>query len=272
MRKRLDILLTERSLFPTREKAKAAVMAGSVTVDGQRCDKPGTQVEEDALLEVKENTCPYVSRGGLKLEKAIRTFNLDLNGAVCMDIGASTGGFTDCMLQAGAKTVYAVDVGYGQLDYRLRIDLRVVPMERVNIRYLDPDTIPVRFDFIAVDVSFISLKFILPVAAGLLNENGHCLCLVKPQFEAGRDDVGKKGIVRDPSVHMRTIEAVITYANDSGLLPLGLSHSPITGAKGNIEFLLLLSPDAGQTPVFRTDIANVVRHAHTALNEESEHE
>lgn len=272
MRKRLDILLTERSLFPTREKAKAAVMAGSVTVDGQRCDKPGTQVEEDALLEVKENTCPYVSRGGLKLEKAIRTFNLDLNGAVCMDIGASTGGFTDCMLQAGAKTVYAIDVGYGQLDYRLRIDPRVVTMERVNIRYLDPDTIPVRFDFIAADVSFISLKFILPVAAGLLNENGHCLCLVKPQFEAGRDDVGKKGIVRDPSVHMRTIEAVITHANDSGLSPVGLSHSPITGAKGNIEFLLLLSPDAGQTPVFRTDIADVVRHAHTALNEESEHE
>ena len=215
-------------------------MAGIVYVDGQKSDKAGNMVDENAEITVKENLCPYVSRGGLKLEKAMNLWGFPLTDCVCMDIGASTGGFTDCMLQKGARKVYAVDVGYGQLDYKLRIDNRVVNMEKCNIRYLDPQTIEDPIDFISIDVSFISLKLVFPVAARLLREEGSLVCLVKPQFEAGREQVGKKGIVRDRKVHKEVIEKVAAYAADCGLKPEGLTFSPVTGAKGNIEYLMYL--------------------------------
>lgn len=265
MKDRLDIILVEKGLFPSREKAKAAIMAGVVLVDGQTVDKAGTPVSADAAFSIKQNLCPYVSRGGLKLEKAMHEFNIELKGAVCMDIGASTGGFTDCMLQRGAAKVYAIDVGYGQLDYKLRIDPRVVNMEKVNVRYLDTDVIADEIEFVSIDVSFISLKLVLPVAASLLRENGSVLCLVKPQFEAGREQVGKKGIVRDPLVHKQVIENVIGYAAESGLYPAGLTFSPITGAKGNIEYLLLLqrSQSFDEKDCFTPN--QIIAHAHSAL-------
>jgi 23S rRNA (cytidine1920-2'-O)/16S rRNA (cytidine1409-2'-O)-methyltransferase len=198
-------------------------------------------VDENAEIVVKSNICPYVSRGGLKLEKSMKEWDLNLENKVCMDIGASTGGFTDCMLQNGATKVYAIDVGYGQLDYKLRIDERVVNMEKCNVRYLDPETIAEPIDFISIDVSFISLKLIFPVCAKVLADNGQIVCLVKPQFEAGREQVGKKGIVRDKNVHKEVIENVIKYAEDNRFYPVGLTFSPVTGAKGNIEYLLALS-------------------------------
>lgn len=216
-------------------------MAGIVFVDGQKSDKAGNMVNPEAEIFVKENLCPYVSRGGLKLEKSMTAFSLSLAGAVCMDIGASTGGFTDCMLQNGAAKVYAIDVGYGQLDWKLRNDPRVVNMEKCNVRYLDTALIAEPIDFISIDVSFISLRLIFPVAAAVLAEDGEIVCLVKPQFEAGREQVGKKGIVRDRRVHEEVIEKVIGYAASDGLYPQGLTYSPVTGAKGNIEYLLHLS-------------------------------
>ena len=241
MKERLDILLVKKGLCPSREKAKASIMAGIVYVDGQKSDKAGNMIDEDAEIIVKSNICPYVSRGGLKLEKSMKEWNLNLENKVCMDIGASTGGFTDCMLQNGATKVYAIDVGYGQLDYKLRIDERVVNMEKCNVRYLDPETIAEPIDFISIDVSFISLKLIFPVCAKVLADDGQIVCLVKPQFEAGREQVGKKGIVRDKNVHKEVIENVIQYAADNGFYPVGLTFSPVTGAKGNIEYLLALS-------------------------------
>lgn len=241
MKERLDILLVKKGLCPSREKAKASIMAGIVYVDGQKSDKAGNMVDEDAEIIVKSNICPYVSRGGLKLEKSMKEWNLNLENKVCMDIGASTGGFTDCMLQNGATKVYAIDVGYGQLDYKLRIDERVVNMEKCNVRYLDPETIAEPINFISIDVSFISLKLIFPVCAKVLADDGQIVCLVKPQFEAGREQVGKKGIVRDKNVHREVIENVIQYAADNGFYPVGLTFSPVTGAKGNIEYLLALS-------------------------------
>ena len=241
LKERLDTLLVRQGYYESREKAKRAIMAGIVFVNGQKSDKAGNMIDTEAEIFVKENICPYVSRGGLKLEKSIKMFNLDLTDDVCMDIGASTGGFTDCMLQNGAVRVYAVDVGYGQLDWKLRNDERVVNMEKCNVRYLDPETIAEPVDFISIDVSFISLKLIFPVAAQLLADDGHIVCLVKPQFEAGREQVGKKGIVRDRKVHEEVIEIVIKYAADNGLYPHGLTFSPVTGAKGNIEYLLYLS-------------------------------
>lgn len=216
-------------------------MAGIVFVDGQRSDKAGNMIDEESEIFVKENQCPYVSRGGLKLEKSMDTFGLSMEGKTCMDIGASTGGFTDCMLKNGAVKVYAVDVGYGQLDYSLRIDERVINMEKCNIRYLDPESIEDPIEFISIDVSFISLKLVFPVATKLLTDNGQLVCLVKPQFEAGREQVGKKGIVRDEKVHREVIENVMGYALDNELYPTGLTFSPVTGAKGNIEYLLCLS-------------------------------
>ncbi len=237
LKDRLDVLLVEKGFFPSREKAKASIMAGIVYVDGQRSDKAGNMVDTEAIITVKSNLCPYVSRGGLKLEKSMKKWNFDLIDKVCMDIGASTGGFTDCMLQNGASKVYAVDVGYGQLDYKLRTDSRVVNMEKCNIRYIDKETIE-PLDFISIDVSFISLKLIFPVAAAMLKENGKLVCLIKPQFEAGREQVGKKGIVRDRKVHVQVVENVIKYAVDNGLNPTDITYSPVTGAKGNIEFLL----------------------------------
>lgn len=240
-------------------------MAGIVYVDGQRVDKPGTGIKEDAELYVKEDTCPYVSRGGLKLAKALNSFSLDLQGAVAVDIGASTGGFTDCMLKNGARKVYSIDVGYGQLDWNLRNDPRVVNMEKVNIRYLDRGKIAEKADFISIDVSFISLKLVFPVAAELLSDDGRLICLVKPQFEAGREQVGKKGIVRDRAVHTEVLENVIRYGEANGLYPQGLDFSPMTGAKGNIEYLLLLSKtnsDMDYGPV----IASVVKSSHEELD------
>ena len=255
LKERLDVLLVKKGFYPSRERAKASIMAGIVYVDGQKSDKAGNMVDENAEITVKENLCPYVSRGGLKLEKAMNLWGFPLTDCVCMDIGASTGGFTDCMLQKGARKVYAVDVGYGQLDYKLRMDDRVVNMEKCNIRYLDPQTIEDPIDFISIDVSFISLKLVFPVAARLLREEGCLVCLVKPQFEAGREQVGKKGIVRDRKVHREVIEKVAAYAADCGLKPEGLTFSPVTGAKGNIEYLMYLKKPLAENACASADEA-----------------
>ena len=249
-------------MFPSREKAKASVMAGLVYVDGQRVDKPGTSVDTEAEITVKEALCPYVSRGGLKLEKALELYGFSLENATAVDIGASTGGFTDCMLQKGAKKVFAIDVGYGQLDWKLRNDPRVVNMEKTNVRYLDTDTVDSDVDFISIDVSFISLKLIIPVAAKLLADDGSLVCLVKPQFEAGRSQVGKKGIVRDASVHKEVIENVIGYGKDNGLYSHGLTYSPVTGTKGNIEYLLYMKKTPAET---EPDIDGTVEDSHRIL-------
>ncbi len=264
MKERLDILLVKKGLCPSREKAKASIMAGIVYVDGQKSDKAGNMVDEDAEIIVKSNICPYVSRGGLKLEKSMKEWDLNLEGKHCMDIGASTGGFTDCMLQNGANKVYAIDVGYGQLDYKLRIDERVINMEKCNVRYLEPEQIAEPIDFISIDVSFISLKLIFPVCAKVLADDGQIVCLVKPQFEAGREQVGKKGIVRDKNVHREVIENVIKYAEDNGFYPFGLTFSPVTGAKGNIEYLLALSKR--ENPCYNVScIQDVVDNSHAEL-------
>lgn len=265
LKERLDIILVNRGIFQSRERAKGAIMAGIVFVDGQMVDKAGTGIREDAEIYIKEDTCPYVSRGGLKLAKAIEVFGLDLAEAVAVDIGASTGGFTDCMLKNGAKKVYSIDVGYGQLDWNLRNDPRVVNMEKVNVRYLEPDKIAEKADFISIDVSFISLKLVFPVAAGLLADDGRLVCLVKPQFEAGREQVGKKGIVRDKAVHTEVIENVIRYAKSNGLFPQGLDFSPMTGAKGNIEYLLLLSKTDSGTD-YKPVVDSVVKISHEQLD------
>lgn len=264
MKDRLDVILVNKGLFPSREKAKSAIMAGVVWVDGQRIDKAGTPIDTEADIVVKNDVCPYVSRGGLKLEKALNLFDFSLEGAYAMDIGASTGGFTDCMLKNGAKKVYAVDVGYGQLDWKLRNDERVVNMEKVNIRYLDTALIKEKLDFISVDVSFISLKLIFPVARSVLAEHGSIVCLIKPQFEAGREQVGKKGIVRDGAIHEEVIKKVMGYAEENGLYPAHLTYSPVTGAKGNIEYLAYF---VRKNTNFSNDntIKNVVAEAHKEL-------
>jgi len=237
---RLDVLLVDKGLFPSREKAKGAIMAGTVYISGQKVDKAGTLIPEEAAISVKEDACPYVSRGGLKLEKAFVTFSLHLQDKVCMDIGASTGGFTDFMLKHGARKVYCVDVGYGQLHYRLRNDHRVINMERTNIRYVKPEDIPEPMDFISIDVSFISLELVLPVAYQLLKNEGQLVCLIKPQFEAGKEQVGKGGIVKDVHIHEKVIQKVIDTATEEGFRVEGLTYSPVKGAKGNIEYLLWL--------------------------------
>lgn len=264
MKNRLDVILVNRGLFPSREKAKASVMAGIVYVDGQKVDKAGTSVDEKAEIHVKENLCPYVSRGGLKLEKALAEFHFSLEGAICTDIGASTGGFTDCMLQKGAEKVFAIDVGYGQLDWKLRNDPRVVNMEKTNVRYLDIEAVTPEIDFISIDVSFISLKLVFPVAARLLADTGSIVCLVKPQFEAGRDQVGKKGIVRDRAVHREVIENVIRYGETNGLYAQGLTYSPVTGAKGNIEYLLYLKKQPAEVSD-RVKVDDIVYSSHEEL-------
>lgn len=263
MKQRLDVLLTEKGYYNSREKAKTAIMAGLVYVNKAISDKPGTSVNVDALIEVKGDTCPFVSRGGLKLQKALDVFNIDVKDFICLDIGASTGGFTDCMLQRGAKKVYSVDVGHGQLDYKLRIDERVVCMEKCNFRNLEPGQIPEKVDFACSDVSFISLKLMFPPAVSVLKEGGEMAVLVKPQFEAGREQVGKKGIVKDPEVHKEVIRKVISYANDNGLSAIGLDYSPITGTTGNIEFLLHLKFDNKENS--EIDIDAVVKAAHEKL-------
>lgn len=236
-KERIDILLVEKHLFESREKAKRAIMSGIVYVDNQKVDKPGTPIKTDALIEVRGKTLQYVSRGGLKLEKAVEAFGVQLDQKVCMDIGASTGGFTDCMLQNGASKVYAVDVGYGQLDWKLRNLPNVVNMERTNIRHVTREDIEDDLDFVSIDVSFISLKLVLPVAVSLMKDQAQIVFLIKPQFEAGRDKVKKNGVVRDAKVHENVIEKVLNYAYEAGLAVDQVSFSPITGPKGNIEFL-----------------------------------
>lgn len=269
LKERLDVLLVNKGFFSSRERAKTAIMAGDVYVNGGISDKAGTKIDEEAEITVKNDQCPYVGRGGYKLAKAIGTFGLDLAAKTAMDIGASTGGFTDCMLQNGASKVYSVDVGYGQLDWKLRNDPRVVNMEKVNVRYLEPDTIPDRMDFVSIDVSFISLKLIFPVVRELLKKGGELVCLIKPQFEAGREQVGKKGIVRDRDVHRQVIENVIIYAVSNGLKPEELTFSPMTGAKGNIEYLLraVNVPEGSfcDSEISKETIGSVIGEAHLAL-------
>ena len=244
-KERLDVLLVSRGLAPSREKAKALIMAGDVFVNGQREDKPGTTFEEASIksLEVKGDELPYVSRGGLKLEKAVKNFGFSLEAKVCMDIGASTGGFTDCMLQNGAAKVYSVDVGHGQLDWKLRSDPRVVCMEKTNFRYMVRDDIEDDLDFASCDVSFISLTKILLPARRLLKDGGEMVCLIKPQFEAGRDKVGKKGVVRDPKVHSEVVHRIFDYMGVAGFEVIHLDFSPIKGPEGNIEYLIHIRKD-----------------------------
>ena len=263
-KQRLDVALVERGLAETRQKAQATIMSGIVYVNGQKVDKAGFAVAPEAQLEVRGNALPYVSRGGLKLEKAMREFGLRLDGCVCADIGASTGGFTDCMLQNGAVKVYAVDVGYGQLDWKLRSDPRVVCMERTNARYLTHEQVPDELDFASIDVSFISLKLILPAVNGLLRDGGHVACLVKPQFEAGREKVGKKGVVRDPAVHLEVLEHFLGHARESGYGVLALTYSPIRGPEGNIEYLGYLEKGAAAERSF--DLAALVEASHAELD------
>ena len=269
-KKRLDIALTESGLAESREKAKALIMAGTVYVNNQKCDKAGTAVKPDDKLEIRGETLKYVSRGGLKLEKAVNSFGISLDGCVCADIGASTGGFTDCMLQNGAKKVYAVDVGYGQLAWKLRTDERVVNLERTNFRYVTAEQIPEPLDFASVDVSFISLSHILPVLNGLLKEGGRAVCLIKPQFEAGKENVGKKGVVRDKSVHKAVIEKIINSALENGYSVSALDFSPIKGPEGNIEYLCYL--EKSREAVRADDISSdaVVEASHNALDRKRE--
>lgn len=262
---RLDQYLCQNGLVQSRERAKALIMSGIVFVNEQKVDKAGEMIAPDAKVEVRGHDIGYVSRGGLKLEKAMQVFPMRPDGKVCMDIGASTGGFTDCMLQNGAKKVYAVDVGYGQLDWRLRSDERVVCMERTNARYLTHEQIPDELDFASVDVSFISLKLILPALAELLKPDGHAVCLVKPQFEAGREKVGKKGVVRDPAVHLEVLEHFLEHAKESRFTVLGLTYSPIRGPEGNIEYLGYLSRAEEEPPVH--DLKALVEASHAALEE-----
>lgn len=263
IKKRLDVLLTEQGHAETRSKAQAIIMAGLVYVDGQKADKPGISYEETVAIEVRGETCPYVSRGGWKLEKALRYFNVDPTGFVCSDSGASTGGFTDCLLQQGAKKVFAIDVGYGQLDWKIRSDDRVVVMERTNIRYVTPEQLGEQLDLSVVDVSFISLRIVLPAIKALLKPSGQVLCLIKPQFEAGREKVGKKGVVRDASVHQEVLDDFVSLSGDLGFTILGLTFSPVKGPEGNIEFLghLTLDDVDGICP----DTQLVVSQAHEAL-------
>ena len=262
---RLDVLLVEQGHMESRQKAQAVIMAGSVFVDGQRVDKPGTAVPNTAQIEVRGHALPYVSRGGLKLEKAMKTFPLTLTGKVCADIGASTGGFTDCMLQNGAQKVYAVDVGYGQLDWKLRGDPRVVCMERTNARYLTPEQIPDPLDFASIDVSFISLKLILPALRALMTDTGEAACLIKPQFEAGREKVGKKGVVRDSAVHLEVLEHFLEHAKENHFTVLGITYSPIRGPEGNIEYLGYLRKSDEQDAA--VDLRAVVTASHETLKE-----
>lgn len=267
-KERLDVLIHRLGLTDSREKASSQVMSGIVYVNGIKVDKPGTKFTAESNIEIRGNALPYVSRGGLKIEKAFREFNIDMKDKIALDIGASTGGFTDCMLQNGAAKVYAIDVGYGQLAWKLRTDIRVVCMERTNIRYVTPEDIGESADFASVDVSFISLTKVLPAVIQLLNEGGELVCLVKPQFEAGRDKVGKKGVVRDKDVHIQVLEKIITFCRDEiGLSITGLSYSPIKGPEGNIEYLLYLSKRiniSDRTQV--TDVKDIVSQAHDLLH------
>lgn len=262
MKQRLDVYLFEHQLAESREKAKSIIMSGNVYVNQQKVDKAGFGVTQDDKVEVRGKTNPYVSRGGLKLEKAMKVFSIPLQDKICMDIGASTGGFTDCMLQNGAAKVYAVDVGYGQLAWKLRQDERVVNMERTNIRKVTREDIGQELDFISIDVSFISLKLVLPVAKELLQKKGEILCLIKPQFEAGREKVGKKGVVRDQKVHEEVVEGIVQFCRSIQLFPLALDYSPIRGPEGNIEYILYLTKREQEAAI---DCKEVVNRSHEEL-------
>lgn len=262
---RLDVLLVERGFLTSRQKAQAVIMAGSVFVGGQRVDKPGTAVANDAEIEVRGHMMPYVSRGGWKLEKAMKTWPITLEGKICADIGASTGGFTDCMLQNGAEKVYAVDVGYGQLDWKLRSDPRVVCLERTNARYLSAEQVPDALDFASIDVSFISLKLIFPALYNLLKDGGEIACLIKPQFEAGKEKVGKKGVVRDPDVHREVLENFLIHARENHFTVLGITYSPIRGPEGNIEYLGYLRKSSEEDAA--VDLDAIVSASHAELAE-----
>ena len=266
MKERLDVLLVQKGLAPSREKAKTMIMEGNVFVDHQREDKAGTFFDPSVNIEIHGNTLRYVSRGGLKLEKAMAQFGIVLDDKVCMDIGASTGGFTDCMLQNGASKVYAVDVGYGQFAWKLRQDPRVVCMEKTNIRYVTPEDIADALDFASVDVSFISLTKVLEPAKELLKDGAEMVCLIKPQFEAGKEKVGKKGVVRDPAVHIEVIERVILFAQSIGFGVLHLDYSPIKGREGNIEYLVHIKKNAQTENEEPIDVHAVVAAAHGELD------
>ena len=265
-KKRLDVMLFERGLAESREKAKAIIMSGIVYVDNQKSDKPGTSYPDTCNIEVRGSTLKYVSRGGLKLEKAVEVFNLDLKGVTAMDIGASHGGFTDCMLQNGAKKVFSIDVGYGELVYKLRNDERVVNLERTNFRYVTEEQITDPIDFFSVDVSFISLRLILPVARKFLKDNGTAVCLIKPQFEAGRENVGKNGVVRDPKIHSSVIGGIIDFVLENGFSVIGLDFSPIKGPAGNIEYLMYIRKSDNPEIEVDIDIDNLVKLSHETLD------
>lgn len=269
---RLDLYLFENGFTESREKAKALIMSGIVYVNDQKELKPGRDIKSDDVVEVRGSTLKYVSRGGLKLEKAMQEFPIDLKDYICMDIGASTGGFTDCMLQNGAKKVYSIDVGYGQLAWKLRSDERVVNLERTNFRYVTHEQIPENIDFASVDVSFISLKIILPVMYELLKDDGEAVCLIKPQFEAGREKVGKKGVVRDVNVHTEVIENIVSFAASQKFIVSGLSYSPVKGPEGNIEYLIFLKKSNDITPCdeyieYAKELAKI---SHEALDKKGE--
>ena len=264
VKKRLDVLVTEAGYADTRSKAQAIIMSGLVYVNGQKADKPGVSYEETVELEVRGAVCPYVSRGGLKLEKALRDFGVKPVDYVCSDSGASTGGFTDCLLQQGARKVFAIDVGYGQLDWKIRSDERVVVMERTNIRYVTPEDLGEPLDLSVIDVSFIGLEIVLPTIKTLLKPTGQVLCLIKPQFEAGKENVGKKGVVRDPKIHKMVLDNFVALVDSLGFKILGLTFSPVKGPEGNIEFLGHLTLD--EVEGIRPDTADLVEQAHATLD------
>lgn len=265
-KKRLDAAVFEQGFCDSREKAKTLIMAGVVYVNNQKADKPGMQIKDDDSIEVRSNPLKYVSRGGLKLEKAISSFDIKLDGLVCADIGASTGGFTDCMLQNCAKKVYSIDVGYGQLAWKLRTDPRVVNMERTNFRYVTKEQLPDELSFASVDVSFISLSLIVPVMRTLMRNDAYAVCLIKPQFEAGRDKIGKKGVVRDKSVHIEVVDNIIGMMLNNGFSVSGLDYSPVKGPEGNIEYLILVQKSDQPVNNLKTTAKDVVMRSHDALD------
>lgn len=263
---RLDVAVYERGFAETREKAKAMIMAGSVYLNGQKALKGGVNIKETDVIEVRGAVNPFVSRGGLKLDKAVKSFGLDLSDCVCMDIGASTGGFTDCMLTNGAKKVYSIDVGYGQLAWKLRCDERVVNLERTNFRYVTREQVPDEIDFASVDVSFISLKLILPVMHTLLKDGGHSVCLIKPQFEAGKENIGKKGVVRDKGVHAAVVENITSFAAENGFKVLDVDFSPIKGPEGNIEYLMYIEKTDNGEMLWEGSVDGLVERSHDNLD------
>lgn len=263
---RLDTAAFERGLAPSREKAHALIMAGQVYLNGNKATKAGLSVKDNDIIEIKGNLNPFVSRGGLKLQKALESFEIALNGCICLDIGASTGGFTDCMLTRGAKKVYAVDVGYGQFAWKLRTDARVVNLERTNFRYVDKKQIPELIDFAGIDVSFISLRLILPALFPLLKDDAHAVCLIKPQFEAGKEKIGKKGVIRDRDVHVEVVKEVCSFALENGFGILNLDYSPVKGPEGNIEYLIHLVKSDRPDNLCKKSVEEIVTLSHSELN------